>query len=106
MVPYVKLAILCNYAAGINMTCDVPTLLEAAKCFECQIPLGMVGYIELYLLCQLASGQAGGGGGGGVTCGTSDPVAAPTGTCALYYRTDNGSLWMWNGSAWNVLIAA
>lgn len=103
MIPYVKLAILCNIVNGVTMTCDSATLIEAAKCFECQIPLGFVPYIEVYLLCQIASGSS--GSGGGITCGVVNPSAAPSGSCAIYYRTDTLQMWFWDGAAWQIVIA-
>jgi hypothetical protein len=61
--------------------------------------------IQTQLLCLLVTG--GGTGGGGATCGSGAPVAAPSGTCGLYYDNDSGSptaggLWFWDngGSAW------
>ncbi len=80
-------------------------LLEAAKCYRC---LGEAEWrmIELALLQQIVDGGGGGGGGiGGVTCGVADPVAAPANACTLFYRTDTGTLWMWNGAAWVNIIA-
>lgn len=83
------------------MACDPQTLMTAAACFLCLNPTQLAA-INTYLLCQIFSG--GGTGGSGITCGTSDPVAAPAGTCGIYYRTDNGAVWFWNGVAWVVLI--
>lgn len=108
-LPYMQIAALCNIANGNSMTCDSTTLVDSAKCLECQIPIGMTQYIITYLLCFIAQNGTGGsgGGGGGVTCANAaDPVAAPTGTCALYYRSDNGSLWSWSStrSAWDKLL--
>ncbi len=77
-------------------------LLAAAKCYEC-LPPGMWQLIELGLLQQIVDG-GGAGGGGGVTCGAVDPVAAPTGSCAIYFNTAAHSLWAWNGAAWEALI--
>jgi hypothetical protein len=56
--------------------------------------------IEQKILTKLNTGV----GGGGVTCGAADPVAAPTGTCGLYFKTSNGTLWAWTGAAWLELI--
>lgn len=55
----------------------------------------MNGYIEFLTTLQAE---------GGVTCGTSDPVDAPASGCGLYYRTDTGTVWYWNGSAWIILF--
>jgi len=46
------------------------------------------------------TGGGGGAGTGDVLRGTTDPVNAPEGDSAVYYRTDTGSLWVWNGSTW------
>lgn len=102
----IKIRLLCAILNGETMACDATTLIEAAKCLECQIPPGMLGAIEVYLLCQIAnSGTGGGGGSSGVTCGVVDPVAAPTGACGVYYRTDNKGVWVWTGAAWFPIIA-
>lgn len=42
------------------MSCTASDLVDAAKCLECQIPQGLLPFIQTYLLCQI---QAGGGGG-------------------------------------------
>src|SRR5439155_22394095 len=63
-------------------------LLEAAKCYAC-LPPGYWQLLELALLQQIVTGGGTGGGGGGVLCGAADPTTAPTGSCAIYYRTDN-----------------
>lgn len=103
--PYIKLALLCAIVNGdTSMACDSQSLVDAAKCLECKIPLGFVPFIEIYLLCQIASGGTG-GGGAGVTCGIVNPSAAPTGSCAIYYRTDTLQMWFWNGAAWQLVIA-
>lgn len=41
---------------------------------------------------------------GTVTSGTADPTTAPASTSGLYYRTDTGTLWAWDGAAWQPLI--
>lgn len=83
--------------AGVT---DVPTILAGAKCIDCQIPAGLQMAAVLYLLGVIADGGSGGGSGTGVTCGTADPVAAPTGTCGLFVRLDTSSLFYWDGAAW------
>jgi hypothetical protein len=80
--------------AGVT---DPATIVENAKCFDC-IPAGFRQTAIVYLLDQIAGG--GGAGGSGVTCGTSDPVAAPSGSCGIHYRTDTGALFIWDGSQW------
>lgn len=98
MAGYIKLALLCAIANGATMDCSAQNLVNQANCLMCQIPQGMVDTIQIYLLCQIAGG--GTGGSAGVTCGTSDPITPPSGSCGIYYRTDNGGFWYWNGSAW------
>jgi hypothetical protein len=48
--------------------------------------------------------SSGGGGGGDfeVLGGSSDPVAAPSTTRAIFYRTDVVRILAWDGSAWVV----
>ncbi len=105
MLYAIKLRLLCAIANGdMSIACDSASLVEAAKCYECQIPYGMMPAIEIYLLCFIAQNGTGAGGGGGITCGTVDPVAAPTGTCAIYYRKDTAKFWYWDGAAWQVFI--
>jgi len=107
----IKIRLLCAILNGETMACDATTLIEAAKCLECQIPPGMLGAIEVYLLCQIANSGAGGGGGASVTCGAIDPVAAPVGSCSVYYETAAGvtpsSIWIWDSglAAWVKVLA-
>jgi hypothetical protein len=95
-----KLALLQQILLASNPVADTsPTaLLEAAKCYAC-MPPGLWGLLELGLLQQIVDG-GGTGGSGGVNCGAADPVAAPAGSCAIYYRTDTGTIFIWNGAAW------
>jgi hypothetical protein len=81
--------------AGSTMTPS--ELAAAAVCYDC-IPTGYRLSVIVYLLAQIAAGGA--AGGGGVTCGAVDPVAAPSGSCALYYNTSSGALFLWDGAAW------
>lgn len=99
-----KLALLKQILLATDPMADtsVNTLLEAVKCYTCLSP-GIWMLLELALLQQIANG--GGAGGGGVTCGAADPVAAPSGTCGMYFRTDTQTLWAWDGAAWVELIA-
>lgn len=87
-----------------GMSCEPATLMDSARCFTC-LEESQLAAINTYLLCQIL--LAGGGGGGvSVSCGIVNPVAAPTGSCAIYYRTDNGAVWVWNGAGWLPIIAA
>lgn len=105
MAKYVRLALLCAIANGTTMDCSAQNLINQASCLMCQIPAGMVDVIEIYLLCQIASGGTGGGGSAGVTCGAVVPTTAPSGgLCGLYVNTATGSLYYWDGAAWQVMI--
>jgi len=109
MARYVKLALLCAIANGTTMDCSAQNLVTQAQCFENCISSGMADAIEIYLLCQIAANGTGGGGGGtgSVLCAAAaDPVAAPSGTCGIYYRLDNGKVWIWNSgaAAWNQIL--
>lgn len=101
----VRIRLLCAIKDGETVSCDPQTLLEAAKCLGC-LTEGQLEMVEVYLLCQIVSAGGTGGGGGGATCGTTDPVAAPTGSCGIYYQLASGttpsSLWIWDSglAAW------
>jgi len=97
-----KLGLLQQILLASNPMADtsVNALLEDAKCYACLSP-GIWMLLELALLQQIVNNGGGGGGGvGSVLCGTVDPTTAPTGTCAIYYRTDTGTIFVWNGAAW------
>lgn len=96
----VRIRLLCAIKDSQIVSCDPTVLLEAANCLSCLTP-GQLDVVEASLLCQIMSS----GGGGGTTCGTVDPTVAPPSGCGLYYRKDNGGVWFWDGSAWQVLIA-
>ena len=96
------------------MACDAQTLVNQAACVEQCVPVGMMPAVEIALLCQIASSSSGIGGGGsggsGVTCGDVAPVAAPTGSCGLYYQRNTGAspgafyYWDAGSAAWVQLI--
>ncbi len=92
------LVYLFGQIAGVT---DPATIIEGAKCFSC-LPQGILLQALVYLAGQIASG--GSVGGGGVTCSTADPVAAPSGSCAIHYRTDTGAIWIWDGAAWQFKV--
>lgn len=104
----VNTALLCQILKSSNpmASCDVSTLLASARCFEgCTTPAQLM-LIQTQLLCEiLAAGGGGGGGGGGVTCGVVNPTEAPVIGCGLYYRTDTGSIWIWDGASWVLRVA-
>lgn len=99
-----KLSILISLFATIaGVSADPNTLMANAACLDCVIPPGM----RLSVLISLADTIAGGGGGGSsgsVTCGAVPPVAAPTGSCGLYYDTNTTALYFWDGAAWQLKI--
>jgi hypothetical protein len=101
---YAILAALIDVGNGDAVPTDVNELMAEVACLKCAIQPGDVGLLILGAVSNITGG--GGGGTGGVTCSTADPVAAPTNSCTLHYRTDNGALFAWNGSAWITLIAA
>ena len=76
-------------------------LMADIACLKCAIQGGDV---PLMILGAVSAIAGGGSGGSGVTCGVGDPVAAPSGSCGLYYDTTNGDLWKWNGAAWVEII--
>lgn len=103
MASYIKLALLCAIANGTTMDCSAQNLVNQANCLMCQIPQGMVDTIQIYLLCQIAG--SGTGGSAGVTCGVVAPTTSPSGgLCGLYVNTATGSLYYWDGAAWQILI--
>lgn len=93
----IKLAILCRIKNGVSMACDIQTLLDEGKCFACGLAPGQLAFIELALLCQIATGS-GGGGSGAVMQGAADPVAPPTNPTmpAIYTNLTSGVIWTWN----------
>lgn len=107
----IKTALLCQILQNLNpvASCDPNTLLANASCFAC-LPHGTLQIIQTQLLCDIASNGTG-GGGGGATCGTIDPVAAPTGSCGIYYQLASGatpsSIWVWDSglAAWVKVVA-
>jgi len=104
--PYLVLAAMIDIANGTPVPETTQGLITEANCLLCMVPSGLVPYLMVQALRDISSGGGGGGGGtGGVICFTgADPVAAPTNPCTLAYRTDDGSLWKWNGAAWGQLL--
>jgi hypothetical protein len=98
----VQTYLLCQIS---GMNCDPQTLIDAAKCFMC-LSISQLQSINTYLLCMTYNAGGGGGGSGCVECGIVNPTVAPASNCCIYYRTDNGAVWFWNGAAWIPLITA
>ena len=86
-------ALVYLYAQIAGVT-DPQTIIDGAKCFSC-IPPGMLLQALVYLAAQVSIG-----GASRVTCGTVDPVAAPANGCGVYYRTDTGAFFLWDGTQW------
>lgn len=101
------LALLCQAirTADPAMTCDAATIMKDGACW-CAVTETPFEKALLQLLCVLTTTLSGGiSGVTGVNCGTADPVAAPVAGCTIYYRSDNGAFWFWNGSTWVQFIA-
>lgn len=58
---------------------------------------------DLYELLNYLSENLGGAGTDDVTEGSGDPSGDPGSGPQIYQNTDNGQLWIWNGTTW-VLI--
>lgn len=96
---YAVLAALIDISNGDDVPTDVNTLLEQARCLECEIPPGLVPYQILTAL----RGISGGGAGGAQEVYTGAvPPAAPDNPAnpALFYPTGGGALQQWDGAAW------
>lgn len=103
MAWYMVAAAIIDLSNGDPVPATTQELVTEANCLMCAVPPGMLPYLMITALRNIAGG---GGGIGGVTCGSGDPVAAPSGSCGLYVDTDAPpSLWAWDGAAWQQLIA-
>jgi|GEM_PF-2034991 len=102
MIWYAVLAALTDVANGDPVPTDTNEIIDEARCLSQCIPAGFLPYA---ILAAVSNISGGGTGGSGVECGAADPAAAPSGSCGLYYRTDNGNLWFWDGAAWQAMIA-
>jgi hypothetical protein len=38
------------------MACDVPAIIEQAKCFQCYMPGGLLAAVEIVILCAIRDG--------------------------------------------------
>ncbi len=84
------------------MACDPAALMEEARCLQCNITQGMLGYVQLGVLCAIASGGGSGGGAQVLEYTGADPTSdgiTPTNlnSPAIAYK-DDGSLpiFVWN----------
>ena len=103
----VQTQLLCRIWQALDpmANCDLQTLLTSASCMACP-PAGVLAIVQTQLLCEISSAIKGGiSGVTGVDCDVVDPTAAPTNPCTLFYNSATGGLWMWNGSAWILMIA-
>ncbi|SRR6266550_5439886 len=96
LIWYAILGALITISNGGTMSTDPQVLISQARCLECLIPAGFVPYAILEALRGVS-----GGGSGSVTCGAGAPVAAPTGTCAIYIDTATGTLYTYYSGAWH-----
>ena len=102
----IELSLLCQILQTLDpmADCDVQTLLNRAACFSCLQP-GQQEAVGLQLLCEIVS-QGGAQGGSSVTNGVGAPTDPPAGGLAgIYYQTDTGSIWFWDGAVWVLRIA-
>ena len=96
MIWYAVLAALIDVGNGDSVPTDPQELISEARCLECTIPQGFVPYAILAAISNIS-----GGGGGAVACGAGVPVAAPSGACALYIDTTDGTLYSYYSGAWH-----
>ena len=92
------LAALIDVGNGDPVPTDVNELMEQVACLKCAVQPGDV---PLLILGAVSNITGGGGGGSATLCGSGPPVAAPTGTCALYIDTDDGTLYEYYSGAWH-----
>lgn len=95
---YAVLAALIDISNGDDVPTDVNTLLEQARCLECEIPPGLLPYQILTALRGISSGGA---GAQEVYTGAAPPAAPDDPTKpAVFYPTGGGALLQWDGAAW------
>lgn len=80
------------------MACDVNTLLEQARCFQC-LSNKELQQVVTYLLCQISTGS--GGNVGAITVGHGAPTSTPTTDAAIYFDEDTGTQYNWFAGAWH-----
>lgn len=99
LVWYAILQTLIDISNGETVPVDVNTLLEEARCLECEVPPGLVNYLILAAIQGLSSG-------GGLTpqqvYSDAAPPAAPDDPTkpAVFYPSGGGVLLQWDGAAW------
>ncbi len=72
-------------------------LMAQIACLKCGIQPGDVPFL---ILGAIANG-GGGGGSSATSCGVGPPVAAPSGTCALYIDINDGTLYEYYSGSWH-----
>lgn len=98
-LPDRQAAILFLLATIADVTID--EINAGSACYRCVADFASA---ELFLLNTIATNGSTGGGSSGVTCGAVDPVAAPAGSCGLYYNTTSTALFYWDGAAWALKV--
>jgi hypothetical protein len=102
----IKLALLREILLALNPMADVSSnaLIESINCLQClrpyQIPLIQIALLQQIALVALNPAPV----NTPVQCGVVDPVLPPVGACGIYYRTDNGGVWVWDGAVWQPVI--
>lgn len=89
-------ALLYVQCTANGMNCTPASLVAASECLKCSMTEKQLLAALVYIQCT-----TNGGGGGGTSCGAGAPVAAPTGTCALYIDTDTGTIYAYYNGVWH-----
>lgn len=78
------------------MQCDAQSLVTAAQCLNCGIPVGIQNNIIIYLLCQIVNSGGGGGGGAAFLSGAGSPAGSVNSTVTgqTYLDTSSNNFWM------------
>jgi hypothetical protein len=81
----IRIRLLCAIINGETMQCDSQSLITASKDIICCVPTGLMPAVELFLLCQLASGGAIGIPGGAINIDTTLSTTDATITSAYEF---------------------
>lgn len=98
---YMVAAAMIDLANGESVPMTTQELISQTDCLQCLVPPGLLPYVMIQALRGISTSIS---SGGGVTCGAADPVAAPSGSCGVYFNTATQSFWAWDGAAWVALI--
>lgn len=86
------------YLLAANAGMTIEQVIAGSACWRCIADFQAA---ELFLLNQIATDTAAAAAAAGqVQCGAADPVAAPTGSCSLYYNTSTTALFEWIAPNW------